>query len=133
MVMQTHIRTDKETLARLRTLAGDMPVSTYLREVVSKPGGEVPIDPIETLRISILKSIEGIKTELEAINRRIKLGFVGLNNEQNLNDAVYRYLATKDPNIEAILREYDASYDNDKYWEAIDRANDAEDKDYEGD
>lgn len=71
MTSQTHIRTDKDTLARLRSIAGDMPVTTYLREVVSKPGGVIPDTPLDALRKSILSRFDKIDKRLESIESDI--------------------------------------------------------------
>ena len=114
------IRTDSETVDRLRWLAGDMPVSKYLREVVSKPGGKAPIDPLEALRASILKRLDGIdallqrldgiETALKRLDTNLQAVSQGLFNEQNNNDILFDLLEKSNPGLKEKRMEIDASY-----------------------
>lgn len=59
------IKSDKETLERLRAIAGGTPISTYLREIVSKPGGKEPESPLDVLRNVMLKRFDQLDAKLK--------------------------------------------------------------------
>lgn len=63
------IKSDKETLERLRAIAGSMPVSTYLREVVSKPGGKEPVSPLDVLRNVMIKRFDQLEAKLKDLDK----------------------------------------------------------------
>jgi hypothetical protein len=62
---QTGIRTDRDTLTKLKVLAGEKSMGQYLRDIAN--GIEtppVPVNELEILRSSILKQLEEIKASI---------------------------------------------------------------------
>lgn len=58
----THIRTDKDTLEKLRAIAGDKPVAQLLRDIAAgQVTASAPVDALEVLRASIIKQFEEFK------------------------------------------------------------------------
>ena len=66
----TLIRVDLATKARLETLAGDMPLMKYLREVASRPGEEIE-SPLDALRNALLRRLDGIDATIEELRCNI--------------------------------------------------------------
>ena len=66
---QTGIRTDRDTLTKLKVLAGEKSMGQYLRDIAN--GIEtppVPVNELEILRSSILKQLEDIKEQLASFD-----------------------------------------------------------------
>lgn len=119
---QTAIRTDKETLAKLKLLAGDKSLGAFLRDIADNnvviTPVEVEVSEVDTLRKSLLKQIESIKITQEAIidlmtslNTRIEGTFTGLMYEQENNDKLFDYFSDKDSDFRDYRKQIDASYD----------------------
>lgn len=81
----THIRSDKDTLAKLKVMAGDKPVATFLRDLAN--GVEqtpVPVNELEALRKSVLKRLEKLEN---SIHQDIVRLYNEIQNSRRTNDA----------------------------------------------
>jgi hypothetical protein len=65
----THIRTDKDTLAKLRVMAAGKPITAYIRDLANGvETAPVPVNELEILRSSILKQLEEIKASIAGLD-----------------------------------------------------------------
>lgn len=71
---QTGIRTDKDTLKKLKELAGDKSLGAYLRDlangVVQEP---VPVDALDKFRESMLKRLDKMDKTLERLEKTVSM------------------------------------------------------------
>lgn len=64
-IVGTHIRSDKDTLAKLKVLAGEKPVAQFLRDIATgKDTMSVPVNELEILRASLIKQLDDIKGQI---------------------------------------------------------------------
>lgn len=98
IIMKTDrmIRSDAETIEKLKRLAGERPLGALLRDIADgKTDIEVPVyhDPLEELRMSLIKQITELKTyikeELEHHDSMIMSAIQGMVNEQDNNDLLF--------------------------------------------
>lgn len=118
---QAVIKSDKETIGKLKILAAGKSLSGFLRDIANNNVVVTPVavevSEVDTLRKSLLKQIESIKITQEAItdlimslNTRIEGTFTGLMYEQENNDKLFDYFSDKDSNFRDYRKQIDASY-----------------------
>lgn len=118
---QAVIKSDKETIKKLKLLAGDKSLSGFLRDLANNNVVITTVaadeSEIEALRKSVLKQIEAIKITQESINDlmkslnfRIEMAFQGIKNEQDFNDVKDNFLAEVIPGYREVLMQNDASH-----------------------